>query len=106
MTELYIRRQKELERIRSEGDRVMQEQWKAFYSALPLEDVKQLLYGERPHGHSAIEHQSPEHRAAAAVWREKSEHIRNNLSKPSVNLKTLDVGGNVHNDDWRSKTPE
>lgn len=106
MMELYTRRQKELERIRAEGDRVMQEQWMAYYSALPLEDIDQLLNGKHPHGHKVIEYQGPEYRAAAIAWREKTEDARKDIRIPSVNLRTLDVGGDSHNDDWRTKTPE
>ena len=62
--------------------------------------------GKHPHGHKVIEYQSPEHRAATIAWREKTKEDRNNLYIPSVNLTTLDVGGDVHNDDWQSKKSE
>lgn len=106
MIKIYERRQKELERIRAEGDRVMKKLWTAYYETLPFEEVDQLLNGKHPHGHKVIEFQSPEHCAAVILWRKKSEDSRKNLNTPSVNLRTLDVGGDVHNDDWRSKTPD
>lgn len=106
MIELYAKRQKALEQIRAEGDRLMQERWADFYSALPLKDVDQLINGKHPHGHKVIENQSPESYAAAIAWREKSAEAGNRVTIPSVNLRTLDVGGDVHNDDWRSRTPE
>lgn len=104
MIEIYEKRQKALERIRAEGDRLMQAQWAEFYSDLPLKDVDQLINGRHPHGHTVIESQSPESYAATIAWRKKTAEAGNGVSIPSVNLRTLDVGGDIHNDDWRSRT--